>query len=186
MNKNTKLAIVATVVIGVLIGVFLFFLFPQKFNTSKTAVGVQKGEGSEKSEIAVTLHIKPSDIKATSPSIDFKTQIDKINKAVFTVTYTNNSNQDLTGVQVWISVSDGKDYGFLTSQNAKFVKRLPMNAEIYTEDSIFQVNDVKKGKKAVADIIFYSRVPDKIGITAKLISSQGKIGTSNSGILVIK
>lgn len=182
MNRMLKISLFVIFPGSILLGVILAFTFSHNGNF----LSFDKANISWPNTLSASLEIDPPEISTTSPLVDFKKSPENIIKSTIKVKYKNNTNVDLTSVQVWVSVENGKKYNFLTSETAKYIRGLPRNVKTGVQETIFLVSDIRKGQTNTADIYIYSRVRDELKISARIINLQGKTAKTNTETLIIR
>lgn len=185
IKKTTIIPIFLIVICGIVLGMALNLLLPDNILGKSTFLAESTSKASQNDLIA-NLEVSSHEIEATDPKIDFKKEVEKIKKAVLTITYTNSGNEDLSDVRVLVDVTGGEEYGFLTSESAKYLKREPYSIDINGEETSFKVADVKKGQIQKADIYFYSKSQGKVKAAAKVITKQGSTAKTQSIDLTIR
>ncbi|HUQ85210.1 MAG TPA: hypothetical protein VM077_02700 [Candidatus Limnocylindrales bacterium] len=179
MNKKRWILLILIIAFG--IAIFSLIFFSRTFNSP-----INTNLLGKKSLLDLTLTVEPKTIREIGETK--KLRINKFDKSVITVTYKNNSKQDLTGVQLEMGYyENGSEKAISDYFGVIPLSKLKFNPEGLKE-KVFRVNlpEIKSGETIkLDDIFFYGRKPGKGIIKASILSSQGLASTAASSPLTI-
>lgn len=170
MRKKIIIGILV-IVGGFLSGIMITYIF-----SNKNAVNSIPRQ-SIKPPLEASISADPLNIKAAG-NLDAEKEMDKISKSIIKLSYTNNTSQKQTKINVRFKAEGLNSFGFgnLPDSTAKSnSKSLPVN---YPGAS-FDIPDVDAGTTKETEVLFFARKKGSLKITATIKSAEGTTNISN-------
>lgn len=162
---------------GLMLGTVFSMSLPAQGGKQSNFLQNLPGKSSSTNSFDAQLTANPLIIDSVGESSDLKGLTTK-QQSLLTITYTNNTNSDLTNVEIWAS-GTGANFGFYGSKDAIYDKDTKVANIKY---SIFKARDLKKGQSGTAFLYLFSRQPGviKVNIDAKAKGGENSKTTSVS------
>lgn len=173
--KIKKIAITLVVIVaGLMVGIIFSTSLPSITKKMSNNPASLQNISKEK-RLTLTLDAKPNAIKVIEEDSDLRRLPDE-NRSILTITYTNNTDSDLSGVQLWAS-GTGADFGFTDPKNATYEKDTKLGNTKY---SVYKLGDIKKGQHGEILITLFARQPGFMTINMELKTKEIQSTKANS------